>query len=219
MHQGFIILHEYLKLAIASLNCNTFHPTGYSYLHLVGHVTWRENQNILDGTIGVVKAGALDNLQTTNTLVKKAMSWLKINNTLYESYIPQGETLCPFVQKQTVHSSFAIMPQWIDDMVIAHGGQLSIPDIKELEGLLYPSKDFIYPVVPISMKDLNIGEQIEKNERKLHDPKPLSFEDPHLEAKLFPHLFPHGKGSWRKEPCAITLGAYHKMRLNHVDRR
>ena len=68
----------------------------------------------------------------------------------------------PFLQKQTVHSSFAIMPQWTDDMVIAHWGQLSIPDIKELESLLYPSKDFIYPVVPISMKDLNIGEQIEK---------------------------------------------------------
>ena len=209
---------EYSKLAIAALNCNTFHPTGYSYLHLAGHVTWKENQNILDGTIGVLKTGTLDNLETKSTLVRKAMSWLRKNNRLYESYVPQGETLRPFIQKQTVHSSFAVMPQWTDDMVIAHGGQLSIADIKQLEGLLYPSTEFIYPVVPISIKDINIGEQIQKNENKLHNPRPLSFEDPHLEAKLFPHLFPHGKGSWRKESNAITLGAYHRMRLNNVDR-
>ena len=88
------------------------------------------------------------------------MSWLRKNNRLYESYVPQGETLRPFIQKPTVHSSFAVMPQWTDDMVIAHGGQLSIADIKQLEGLLYPYTEFIYPVVPISIKDINIGEQI-----------------------------------------------------------
>ena len=58
---------EYSKLAIAALNCNTFHPTGYSYLHLAGHVTWKEDQNILDGTIGVLKTGTLDNLETKST--------------------------------------------------------------------------------------------------------------------------------------------------------
>ena len=46
---------EYSKLAIAALSYNIFHPTGYSYLHLVGHVTWSENRNILDGTVGVIK--------------------------------------------------------------------------------------------------------------------------------------------------------------------
>ena len=80
----------------------------------------------------------------------------------------------------------------MDRLVIAHGRQLSITDIKQLEGLLYPCTEFIYPVVPTSIKDVNIGEQIQKNENKLHDPRPLSFEDPHLEVKLFPHLFPCG---------------------------
>ena len=210
---------EYSKLAIAALSCNTFCPTGYSYLHLAGHVTWRDNRNILDGTIGVIKEGIADTLQTTNTLVKKAMSWLKKNNTLYESYVPQGETLKPFLDNQTVHSSFAGMPKWTDDMVIAHGGQLPVKDIKQLEGLLYPSRDFIHPVVPTSIKDINIGEQIQKKKNKMHDVRPLSYKDLHLEAKLFPHLFPYGKGSWRRELNALTIGAYHKMRLNNVDRR
>ena len=43
------------------------------------------------------------------------MSWLKANNTLYECYVPQGETLRPFLQKTTVHSSFPVMPQWTND--------------------------------------------------------------------------------------------------------
>jgi hypothetical protein len=40
-----------------------------------------------------------------------------------------------------------------------------------------------------------------------------------LEAKLFPHLFPYGKGSWYWQQNALTIGKYHKMRLMHVDRR
>lgn len=49
--------------------------------------------------------------------------------------------------------------------------------------------------------------------------KNLSFEDPDLEAKLFPHLFPYGMGSWQRMKGGITLGAYTKMRLKHADRR
>ena len=123
------------------------------------------------------------------------------------------------MNQQTVHSHFAGMQKWTDDMVIAHGGQLPIKDIANLEGLLYPCTQFRYLVVPTSIKDLNIGEQIEKVKNKPHDAKSLSFDDPHLEAKLFPHLFTYGKGSWKKESYAITLGAYHKMRLNNVDRQ
>jgi hypothetical protein len=47
----------------------------------------------------------------------------------------------------------------------------------------------------------------------------LSYGDEHLEEKLFPHLFPYGKGSWYWEKNALTIRKYHKMRLVHVDRR
>ena len=105
----------------------------------------------------------------------------------------------PFLNKQTEHSSFAGIPKWTYDMVIAHGGQL--------EGLLYPSKDFINPVVPTLIKDINIGEQIEKMKRTKY-----------MMQNLFPHLFPYGKGSWRRELNALTIETYHKLRLNNGDR-
>ena len=60
---------EYSKLAIAALYCNTFRPTGYSYLHFASHVTWKDNRNILDGTLGVVKSRNKEDLPTNDTLV------------------------------------------------------------------------------------------------------------------------------------------------------
>ena len=135
------------------MRCNTFHPSDYSYLHLAGHVTWEDNKSTLHGTTGGLKEGLGGDLQTTNTLAKKPMAWLKLNNALYDNYIPQGETVRPFMNHQTVHSHFAGMPKWTDDMVIAHGGQLPMKDIANLEGLLYPLTQFIYPVLPTSIKD------------------------------------------------------------------
>ena len=57
--------------------------------------------------------------------LKTAMTWLKKYNSLYEKYIPQGETVKPFLQ-QTVYSHFPGLPKWTNDMVIAHGGQLPV---------------------------------------------------------------------------------------------
>ena len=90
-----------------------------------------DNKITLDGTIDVFKERLGRDLQTTNTLVKKAMARLKLNNALYDTYIPQGETV---MKQQTVDSHFAGMPKWTDYMVIAHGGQLPIKDIANLEG-------------------------------------------------------------------------------------
>ena len=54
----------------------------------------------------------------------------------------------------------------------------------------------------------------------------LSLNDPQLEQKLFPHLYPHGTGRYNYRCSSgddntrvITLGMYVKMRLLHVDHR
>ena len=54
---------------------------------------------------------------------------------------------------------------------------------------------------------------------KVGEAQVLSYRDEHLMAKLFPHLFPYGKGSWYWQQNALTIGKYHKMRLMHVGRR
>ena len=56
MHKASLI-SQYSELATAALRCITFHPSGYSYLHLAGHVTWKDNKSTPYGTIGVLKEG------------------------------------------------------------------------------------------------------------------------------------------------------------------
>ena len=108
-------------------------------------------------------------------------------------------------------------------MVVAHCGQHSKHEIENEEGVLFPSSQFITPIVAMYIHEVSIGTQIQKpstsSKNTKSAPKPLSFEDPALEAKLFPHLFPYGKGSWQRMLGGITLGAYHKMRLHYVDQR
>lgn len=53
----------------------------------------------------------------------------------------------------------------------------------------------------------------------MQSPEILKSSDENLEAKIFPHMFPDGFGSWHKQKNALTLGQYHKHRLLHIDRR
>jgi len=44
---------------------------------------------------------------------------------------------------------------------------------------------------------VQIGEEVlRETAAKVGEAQVLSYGDEHLEAKLFPHLFPYGKGSW-----------------------
>ena len=51
----------------------------------------------------------------------------------------------------------------------------------------------------------------------LDQAKQLHFIDPHLEHKLFPHLFPLAQGGFVQGHKGMTLGKYNHLRLLHVD--
>ena len=85
----------------------------------------------------------------------------------------------------------------LKDLKIAKGGQLSVADLEKQEGLLFPADKFISPVKPTNIHDVQIGEEIlRETADKFGEAQILSYGDEHLEAKLFPHLYPYGKGSW-----------------------
>ena len=53
----------------------------------------------------------------------------------------------------------------------------------------------------------------------LDQAKQLHFNDPHLEHKLFPHLFPLAQGGFVQGQKGMTLDKYNHFRLLHVERR
>jgi hypothetical protein len=62
------------------------------------------------------------------------------------------------------------------------------------------------------MHDVQIGEELLwETADKVGEAQVLSYGDEHLEANLFPHLFPYGKGSWYWEKNALTIRKYHKI--------
>ena len=46
----------------------------------------------------------------------------------------------------------------------------------------------------------------------------VSYQDPYLEPKLWPHLFPFGTGGWSQDTC-LKAGEYLKHRLLNLDAR
>ena len=80
--------NDFSRLAIVVVFCNIFWSSGFSYLHLDRHMTWKDNQRILDGSIGVIKCDLGGDLKTSTDYVNKAMTWLLQNNLLYLKFIP-----------------------------------------------------------------------------------------------------------------------------------
>ncbi len=211
---------EYRKLAIASIYCNTFRPLGYSYLHCKGDITIQPNKDLFKGMVGFVKPDESGELPTTPANIATALSWLKNNNPLYKKYIPQGETIRSHMIPMSSLCAHPGLPAWTPDLEITHGGQLPISEISKMEGLVFPSSAFNQPKVPIPIEEVTIGETIRKEPGHLPKPEPLRYDDDDLEAKVFPHLYPYGTGSWTSsKQNGLTLGAYHKVRLNHADPR
>ncbi len=211
---------EYRKLSIASIYCNTFRPLGYSYLHSKGDITMQPNKDLFKGLVGFMKPDETGELPTTIKNVAKAMTWLRKHNFLYKDYIPQGETVRSHLIPMSSSCAYPALPVWTPDMEIVHGGQLPASAVSKMEGLVFPSSAFNQPKVPTALEEITIGENILKNQPDIPKVQPIRFDDEHLEAKIFTHLFPFGSGSWAaSKQNGISLGAYHKIRLNHADSR
>jgi hypothetical protein len=133
--------------------------------------------------------------------------WFQKNNKLYKEFFCNFETFIGHFEPLSASSSFASVPSFTKDLKIAKGGQLSVADLEKQEGLLFPADKFISPVEPTNIHDVQIGEELLwETADKVGEAQVLSYWDEHLEAKLFPHLFPYGKGSWYWKKMLLLLG-------------
>ena len=153
-------------------------------------------------------------LSTTSTDLKKVLMWIQKNNKLYKEFFSNFETIIGHFEPLSASSSFASVPRFTKDLKIAKGGQLLVADLEKQEGLLFPADKFTSPVEPTNIHDVQIGEEVlRETADKFGEAQVLSYGDEHLEAKLFTHLSPYGKGSWYWKTNALTIGKYHKMCL------
>ncbi|CAC5411251.1 unnamed protein product [Mytilus coruscus] len=211
---------QYRNLSIGTLFCSTFRTQGYTYVHMHVKLSCGPSPAGKEGMLGILHNS--EDIPSGNNVLKPSLQWLKKHNVMYSSYLANFEIIPGHFTAKYVHNSFPGMPQCTTDITFEGTGQISQSEIKQSSRLIIPSENV---VPPISNGDSYVvGESVSRTVHQSNgsDFKPtakLLSSDENLEAKVFPHLFPDGHGSWSKQKQALTLGQYHKHRLMHMDRR
>ena len=198
---------EKRQLALGTVYCSSFYPTRFSYLFMSGEVGLKGKSP--QGMLGLLNPGKeIPDMygKVNREVVRDCLIWLKKNNELFSSFLAVGERMDGHVSRTTL---LVTDP----DMVF---NQMN--HIRQQTGILVPE---CFEEIEITT---NIAGEIHPLNQVV---SPLTYYDMHLEAKLFPHLFPNGKGGWRWQHDGddddnkknITFGQYIKLRLLHADPR
>ena len=181
-----------------------------SYLHLRGTISVGEPD--FAGTFGILLPGEQAVLEAVdNVRVRDALRTLRDTNPLYSIFLPRVETVLghfPLSNQSTDQSCVPLMDTSLLLEMPNTRGEPSwlLPDT-EIEGASLPRNEAKHHVLGLQSTDS--GET----------PK-LKQDDPQLEEKLFPALFPTGQGGWNSETKdALSFSSYLKMRLRSVDPR
>ncbi len=254
---------ESRRLALGSLYCSTFKPSNYSYVHCSGKMGFSMNTAHLRGMAGMFKFGDPSEGDITTPYnresVLTAYRWLRTNNPLYSKFMAQLETLYGYFKTAHVGGLGNPVPLVNECFELEHGYQISAADLASKEGVfVLTDPDETAPRGKISQDELNrnVGRQfLREHPRPSHasveelcEANKLNMYDPDLEHKLFPHLYPYGRGGYaphrwqrfrsseyetndddaadaddhypsRNNCEPLTLGQYIKMRLLHADPR
>lgn len=174
-----------------------------------------------------------DNQEEDYERIKGALKWLQTNNPLFRRFFSNYETLYRFFKSDKVAFGF--------DMATIHDHAPILAD--EKHGLLIHRSD-IWDMPPLNANDHIIAMQHPKSSRRIREQRlhnaiatcpqyqeafqevNIKFADPYMEAKLFPSLYPYGKGQWhytftKKLPrkCRMSHGKYVRSRLLNWDAR
>lgn len=152
--------------------------------------------------------------------IAAALKWLKSNNPLYANFFSNHETLYRFRPENPLSVAFA---QGVKD---AKGGPLEEQLGQETAALVVPfSEDRNAPqlhecedIAGIQHPERNNPEEVTKAERDILSTTKVTYQDPNLEAKAWPYLFPYGTGSWAYG-LSLTPTEYCKLRLLNYDNR
>ncbi len=194
----------------------------------------RNTEENLRGMLGILQEGDDPDLEIAHGPMKKAMLWLKQNNELYKQFYGNLETMHGYMKTDSAGGLFTGMPSRTNDLSIMDDGAIPASQLNLQGGLVFPAE--ISATKPYDVNDIEIGKQVARSDTSTISSKTeqlpsqpsvpnggtyesLTYGDASLEAKVFPHLFPYGQGSWHRKKNSLTIGAYHKLKLLHVDRR
>jgi hypothetical protein len=207
--------------------CKTLKTTSYSYLHQNGNPKFfHKNFKNFMGSVGLIyDEETIDKKSFTiesRSIILDAIKWLKDNNLLYKKYLCNYEKILNYLISLDPESLHMGTPMITKD----HMNKLEILNSEgkfASSGILI-NTELENECLPTSVHEVNIGVAIKR--RKLNETLneenikiDIKYDDIDTEALIYVHLFPTGTGNWYTRQNGMTLNAYSKMRLLHVDPR
>ena len=185
----------------------TFCKLDYHYYGMYGFMVQKETEEPM-----------ADNILTDVTLrIKRALFWLRKNNPLYLKFYANYDTLYRYDPDKVLHLHKAT------GFESANHTTVDTHLKEEQSGIVTNLDDSIFNTHLDESNDV-AGVQhpnMDHLDKRLHELKQLtkvSYNDPYLEAKLWPHLFPFGNGGWCQDSLLKT-GEYLKHKLLNLDAR
>ena len=215
------------KLCLITMYCKTLKTTSYSYLHQNGNPKFfHKNFKNFMGSVGLIyDEETIDKKSFTiesRSIILDAIKWLKDNNLLYKKYLCNYEKILNYLISLDPESLHMGTPMITKD----HMNKLEILNSEgkfASSGILI-NTELENECLPTSVHEVNIGVAIKR--RKLNETLneenikiDIKYDDIDTEALIYVHLFPTGTGNWYTRQNGMTLNAYSKMRLLHVDPR
>eukprot|EP00112_Aurelia_sp_Birch-Aquarium-sp1_P026726 Seg968.10 transcript_id=Seg968.10/GoldUCD/mRNA.D3Y31 product="hypothetical protein" protein_id=Seg968.10/GoldUCD/D3Y31 len=149
--------------------------------------------------------------------IRRALFWLREHNHLYTRFYANYETLYRFDPERIVHLNDA-------DKVSDSRDTSLTEHLHDEESGLVVSFNEPDDIQQLDQRKDHAGVQHPRSQdnsdsvRDLKDLTRVSYSDPLLEAKLWPHLFPYATGCWDAE-SPLKAGEYLKHRLLNIDNR
>lgn len=174
----------------------------------------KKNENIR-GTFGLILDDKLDET-LNNEKIRKALLWLKDNNHLYEQYLANAERVDGYYKTTDMSSYYQGLPIFNNDPKTANVElRLNKPTDN---GLIINVEDAKNKTYEIPNLKAQMGISIAKAGNACSKEAVFS-NNTDTEGRLFPHLFPYGKGYYRQEKKGITFAKYCRIKLLNFDPR
>ena len=187
-----------------------------SYLHLQGSISLGEPD--FAGTFGAFLPGRKEEANIDRPRVNAALTTLKQSNHLYGEFFSRAETVLGYFPFSNLATDVSCLPE-IDVDFLHTSTRQWVPEQQnpvwimpegDIEGCSLPRNEAHKHVLGLQSSVDAENADLEK----------LKQDDRHLEEKLFPCLFPSGRGGWNSQTDgSLSFSSYLKMRLRSMDTR
>ncbi|RNA01445.1 ATP-dependent DNA helicase pif1 [Brachionus plicatilis] len=174
----------------------------------------KKSDEELKGTFGIIFNNEDNNQANDSKLIKDALLWLvKSINQLYQKSLAAIERIDGHFKKSDATGTFNGYPSVESTTLSSKKNCIQMEINNQTETWLVINLDKRHCRQFVEKIDSKIGYSVEKDKNNEYKKVKIYSNDSDTEAKIFPHLFPNGKGYFERSCNSVTLAQYFRIRI------